>query len=180
MKRRSGVVTRVRQQLLADREWFGSPHFHEYRRPAGVNESLYSYYALPAADDAISVIELYRALRARRFGERERQLVRLLHEELGPLIGRQLASARETSSAQLPPRLRQVLERLLEGDSEKQIARRLGISRPTVHEYVTALYRRFGVHSRGELLARWNRFDRNAVGARAGNVDSPRPRVVAG
>jgi len=41
----------------------------------------------------------------------------------------------------------------MEGDSEKQIAARLGISLPTVHQYVTTLYRRFGVQSRGQLLA---------------------------
>ena len=59
--------------------------------------------------------------------------------------------------ADLPPRLRQTLEGLLGGDSEKQIAHRLGLSRHTVHVYVKALYKRFGVSSRGELLARWVR-----------------------
>ena len=44
---------------------------------------------------------------------------------------------------------------LLDGDSEKQVAIRLGLSLPTVHQYVTALYRKFGVSSRGELLARF-------------------------
>ena len=55
----------------------------------------------------------------------------------------------------LSPRLRQTLERLLAGDSEKQIARHLGLSPHTVHVYVKALYRGFGVSSRGELLARF-------------------------
>ena len=53
----------------------------------------------------------------------------------------------------MPPRLRQSLQCLLEGDSEKQIARKLGISRETAHKNVAALYRRFGVSSRGALLA---------------------------
>jgi DNA-binding NarL/FixJ family response regulator len=53
----------------------------------------------------------------------------------------------------LPPRLRQTLHCLLEGDSEKQVAARLGLSQATTHQYVTALYRRFGVHSRAELMA---------------------------
>jgi DNA-binding CsgD family transcriptional regulator len=35
----------------------------------------------------------------------------------------------------------------------KQVAARLGVSPATAHEYVTALYRRFGVHGRGELPA---------------------------
>jgi DNA-binding NarL/FixJ family response regulator len=47
-----------------------------------------------------------------------------------------------------------VLSRLLAGESEKEAARRLGLSRATVHEYVTDLYAHFGVHTRAELLAR--------------------------
>src|SRR4051812_25654327 len=47
----------------------------------------------------------------------------------------------------LAPRHRQTLERLLAGDSEKQIALKLGVSRNTVHVYVTALYRHFDVNS---------------------------------
>ena len=62
-----------------------------------------------------------------------------------PIIPRQLP--------RLSPRMRQTLERLLAGDSEKQIAARLCLSQPTVHQYVTALHRHFGVSSRGELLA---------------------------
>jgi DNA-binding CsgD family transcriptional regulator len=55
----------------------------------------------------------------------------------------------------LSRRLRQTLDRLLAGDGEKQIAGHLGLSRHTVHVYIKALYRCFGVNSRGELLARF-------------------------
>ena len=55
----------------------------------------------------------------------------------------------------LSPRMRQTLDRLLAGDSEKQIAIHLGLSRHTVHVYVKAIYRGFGVSSRGELLSRF-------------------------
>jgi DNA-binding NarL/FixJ family response regulator len=78
----------------------------------------------------------------------------LFHFELGRLIGRSLTSALDASSESLSPRLRQTLACLLDGDCEKQVATRMGISQPTVHQYVTALYRRYGVHSRAELLAR--------------------------
>ncbi len=53
----------------------------------------------------------------------------------------------------LSRRQEQTLDLLLVGDSEKQIARILQLSQNTVHVYVKALYRRFGVSSRGELLA---------------------------
>ena len=58
-----------------------------------------------------------------------------------------------TSTPLLPPRLRRTLERLLAGESDKEIAQKLGISRHTVHEYAGDLYRRFGVSGRGELMA---------------------------
>lgn len=57
----------------------------------------------------------------------------------------------------LSPRMRQTLDGLLAGDSEKQIAHKLALSKHTVHVYVKALYKGFGVCSRGELLARFIR-----------------------
>jgi DNA-binding NarL/FixJ family response regulator len=57
------------------------------------------------------------------------------------------------AEATLPPRLRNVLQLLLEGLSEKEAAHRLGLKPSTVHGYVKQVYRRFDVSSRGELLA---------------------------
>jgi DNA-binding CsgD family transcriptional regulator len=53
----------------------------------------------------------------------------------------------------LSARLRQTLACLLEGDSEKQVAARLSLSHATTHQYLTALYRHFGVQSRAQLQA---------------------------
>lgn len=55
---------------------------------------------------------------------------------------------------ELSPRQEQTLRHLLGGDSEKQVARKLELSQHTVHVYVKAIYRRFGVSSRAELLAK--------------------------
>ena len=55
----------------------------------------------------------------------------------------------------LSPRMSETLRRLLAGDSEKQIAGHLGVSPHTVHVYVKAIYRRYEVSSRGELLSRF-------------------------
>ena len=61
------------------------------------------------------------------------------------------------AAARLSPRMRQTLERLLAGDSEKEIAARFGRSKHTVHVYVKKLYERFNVCSRGELFAQFVR-----------------------
>ena len=88
-------------------------------------------------------------------------LCRIVGEQLGEGYGDASAAAQPERRALAPravslsPRVRQTLERLLAGDSEKEIAFRLGVSPHTVHVYVKTLYRRFDVCSRGELLARF-------------------------
>jgi DNA-binding NarL/FixJ family response regulator len=52
----------------------------------------------------------------------------------------------------LPERQQQILEQLLRGDGEKQIARHLGLSIHTVHTYIRRLYLRLNVSSRSELF----------------------------
>jgi DNA-binding CsgD family transcriptional regulator len=73
------------------------------------------------------------------------------------MLGEQLIDGKAAlvSGESLSRRQRQTLELLLSGNAEKQIAAHLSISRHTVHVYVKSLYKRFGVSSRGELLARW-------------------------
>jgi len=54
----------------------------------------------------------------------------------------------------LPPRLRRVLELLETGASEKEIADLAGLSYASAHQYVVQIYRRAGVSSRAQLMAR--------------------------
>ena len=146
------LVTRTRRQLLSDGEWYRTVVFNDFLRPTHIDHFLASM-GQGAAEGAISAIHLDRATGDRDFSPREQRLLNFFHDEIGRLIGRALVSATEPSPERLPPRLRQTLACLLEGDSEKQVAARLGLSPTTTHQYVTALYRRFGVRSRAQLLA---------------------------
>jgi DNA-binding CsgD family transcriptional regulator len=92
--------------------------------------------------------------------QHRRQLVADLCRMLGRRISGETSGENEHPVLPQPlpslsPRMRQTLERLLAGDSEKQIASRLGLSRHTVHVYVKAVYKGFAVSSRGELLAKF-------------------------
>jgi DNA-binding CsgD family transcriptional regulator len=149
---RGALVTRTRQQLVSDADWYRSVSFNDYRRVVGVDQCVYSLYALPTSG-TFSLMGLHRSIGDRPFSPREASLLHLFHEELGPLIGAPPADS--TDLARLSPRLRETLYCLLEGDSEKQVANRLDVSVPTVHQYVMALYRKFGVNSRAELMARF-------------------------
>lgn len=99
--------------------------------------------------------------------QRKRRLV----AEFCRLVGEQIGKAAPPGSDALAPRVRQTLERMLAGDSEKQIAAHLRVSPHTVHVYVKSLYRRYDVCSRGELLARFVRPGFAALGA--GPASSP-------
>jgi DNA-binding CsgD family transcriptional regulator len=67
---------------------------------------------------------------------------------------RAAAQVREpTATLSLPPRSADVAIRVCRGQTNKEIAREMGISDQTVKEHVANLCRRFGVHNRTELAA---------------------------
>ena len=112
---------------------------------------------VPGAAAEVTVLGIYRAVGEVPFCARESRMLRIFHNELATKC--QTALSRESGMRRpaLSPRMWQTLERLLQGYSEKQVARLLGIARPTAHQYVTALYRHFGVASRSELMAQFVR-----------------------
>jgi DNA-binding CsgD family transcriptional regulator len=147
-----GTITCTRRDVLADREWYRSISFNEYNKVAGCDHQLNSIHQV-SSGGAITALFLVRAPGERDFSPRERRLMNFFHVELGRLLGGALVSGLERGWPALSPRLRQTLDCLLEGDSEKAVAARLGLSRATVHQYVTMLYRKFGATCRGQLMA---------------------------
>jgi DNA-binding CsgD family transcriptional regulator len=141
-----------REQIISDREWRHSVEFNDFVRRGGIDLGLLSRQPIGRRNRA-NVVVLYPPSGAAPLPERGRRLVHLAQQELGPRLGTALAVAGDPGWSTLPPRWRQALDCLLDGDSEKQAAARLGISRLTLHDYVRGLYRHFGVSSRGELMA---------------------------
>lgn len=112
-----------------------------------------SQFPLPHVG-AVDQLGLHRTNREDVFTRAEHRLVHLMHLELGRLWRKDVLANAKDPTADLPPRLSQTLEELLNGASEKQIALKLELSRHTVHNYVKALHQRFQVSSRGELLSK--------------------------
>jgi DNA-binding CsgD family transcriptional regulator len=161
--------TRSAFHVLDLDQWRRSESFQRYHRRMDMDAGILSMRPLSMCGVRYHhTLSVRRCVGERSFSLRDVRLLDCLHHELAPEIGRRLAPVHEPSASQLSPRLRETLECLLDGLSEKQIADRLGISRTTVHEYVTGLYRRFGVNGRAELMARWIRYgtgrDSNANG----------------
>jgi PAS domain S-box-containing protein len=65
---------------------------------------------------------------------------------------------------ELTPRQREVLDLLMTGLGEKDVAEKLFLSRHTVHNHVKAIYRALGVSSRAELFARFIRHQHLTAG----------------
>jgi DNA-binding CsgD family transcriptional regulator len=123
------------------------------RRIYGGTRFILSQYTLAHAG-AVDQLGLHRLHDDQPFMHADHRLVRMLHVELGRLWRRDVLVRATDPATDLPPRLTQTLHELAGGASEKQIARKLGLSRHTVHNYVKALHQRLGVSSRGELMAR--------------------------
>ena len=88
------------------------------------------------------------------FTDYDRMMLSLMMRAAAPFVDRE-ALRYESALAEhdLTDRQREVLLLLLAGDSEKEVARRIHRSVHTVHTFVKQLYDRFGVSSRGELMA---------------------------
>jgi len=153
---RDSSLTHLRREFVPDRDWYGSPFFQDYLRPLGLNDQVVSVDV--SAPHAVSAI-CWLSYPKRKCTARAARLLNFLHGELTALKRTaKLAPLGGFSLTDLSPRQREILYGLFQGDSEKQLARRLGISRHTVHDYVKRLHRRLGARSRGELLNRCLRF----------------------
>jgi DNA-binding CsgD family transcriptional regulator len=162
--RAPGDVVTLRREDVIDRSWYRSEHFNLMRRPSARGESLYAKLRLP--DGRHLRMGIQREIGDRPFTNREVQLINVFHENLRQLytLPRQVGFALNAMPMpDLPPRLQPVLTQLLQGEGEKQIAVKLGLSRHTIHEYVKVIYRQLGVSSRGELLARFVTSDFTAL-----------------
>ncbi|MEZ6088089.1 MAG: helix-turn-helix transcriptional regulator [Pirellulaceae bacterium] len=152
------VKTIIRQEEISNDQWYGSDHFNSFVRPSNLDARIASFFdPSPETNLPSTGIAIHRPLKDKQFNAREKAIFDLAHRVLLPMLGRQLSSSSEPAPSELSPSLQKVLECVLEGDSEKQIASRLNLKPQTVHQYMKSIYRHFNAHSRAELLAIWVR-----------------------
>ena len=131
--------------------WFASPFYDAYYGRFGTLDA--AWVGFPINSDAESHFGFYSravlaeediallayALRGLKWFHRQVMLTS------GPLIAK----------APLTPTERKVLRLLLTKASEKNIADQLGLAVSTTHQRIVALFRKFGVRSRAELMSLW-------------------------
>ena len=145
-------VTASRDELTDAATYHASATYLQLRRPLDLDDYVVSirFVDVPKRTEAINID---RPHGAEPFGPREVALMKLLHDEIAPLVGVRLATEEHLSRDGLSARLRETLTLLLDGRSEKEVAAAMHIGSRTVHHYVTMLYEHFQVSSRPELLA---------------------------
>lgn len=139
------------REFYSDNEWNNHAFVQELLRPTGLCHPiiLLKQGKTPRQNTGITIFREWGDL---DFGPRETQLLELVCASCNGLI-----DDHASSNHRLPPRTRQVLDRLLAGDSAKQIARHLGVSVHTINDHIKSIYRSYEVASRGELLAKFVR-----------------------
>jgi DNA-binding CsgD family transcriptional regulator len=147
------VVSFSRQDAVADADWYASDCFRRLREPYGVDHTL-SVKVTASSIGRKTVLTMCRAKGAEPFSDREIHLCELCLSEMAWPFTPAL-TFQDPRLGSLAPRQRKVMELLLIGDGEKQVAMKLGLSRHTVHQYVKELYEALKVSSRSELLAEW-------------------------
>ncbi len=156
MREKGAHVTRRRQQIVDDATFLASG-VHAHLAAADIGPFIFSLR--PIDERATSTISIFRRREAPPFSEREVRIVHILLSELPWLHEQGWPADRGVSVPRLSPRLRLVLNLLLDGRTRKQMATSLSLSEYTVAQYQRAVYRHFGVRSHATLLRRFQMGD---------------------
>ena len=145
-------VVRMRDGWIDYEAFRETPHYDLYYRQQGLVDKMGVGFPLNPDAESIFLIDRTRG----RFTERHTALLQMalrgnreFHRRLfldhGLLAG----------GTPLTPLQRRIVQGLLSGLTEKEIALAAGQKPATMHSYVTALYARFGVKGRAALTAFW-------------------------
>jgi DNA-binding CsgD family transcriptional regulator len=157
---------------LSDHEWYNSVYYNEFARHLRLDDRIQITRQI-GDRGLVHSVSFCRATGDPKFDERALQLGSLAIDSMSLLRKWSISSgtvfdaarragavaeetrAIDTDGVELTPKLKEVLELLLQGDSEKQIALKLKRSIHTVHTHVKRLHKAYDVSSRGELFARF-------------------------
>lgn len=145
---------RMRDGWIPYEEFAATEHYQLHYTGLGISDRIWTSFPLNA--DAESVFMIDRMGSAPHFSLAEVKLaatilrgIRGFHRRL--FMDRALL----IGDKPLSPVARRVLQKLLTGMSEKEIAESLGQSVSTTHKYVKTIYARFGVNARAALMSLW-------------------------
>lgn len=156
---RGRLRTVRRADVIPAERWRAHPQ-HEFARAIGFDDEVASMVPIGEGRECLLVVSRAHGDR-RRFGVRERLLLHAVQGALRSFYRRLVEPPTDLAGRprlaglllRLAPRHRVVLDQLLTGRSEKEIAAVLGLSPRTVHKYVEVVFDAAHVSSRAELMA---------------------------
>jgi len=150
----AGTFRANRLRDIVDPDWFESHYYRAHYRLLGKADAV--WVAFPVNTDAESYFGIFRALDTPHFTEDERDVIAYALRGI-KWFHRQIMLSHGLLVAETPltPAERRVLHLLLTGLPEKQIAAELDRSYHTVHDSITAIFRKFGVNNRAALMSLW-------------------------
>ncbi len=146
-------LTVRRADVVGNKAWYRSRLHDGLHRQSGLDDIMMSVRYHDGAADGAGCLIFKRAAGDPPFAVEDRELLHLFHTESDWIFRKDRRPPPDLADG-LTRRERETLAVLLTGASEKQAAARLGVSPHTVHDYVKRLYRKLGVTSRAELMAR--------------------------
>ena len=130
-------------------------NFMDLKQSGRLRDGVVSFFRTGPDGDRIIGVGMHRFGDARDLTRREVALAMFAISEVRDLVARGHLVLAPVPPAELPPRLRQILDRLLAGSTPKRIAHELDLSLWTVREHIQRLYKFFGVSGREGLTARF-------------------------
>jgi hypothetical protein len=146
------VIGEGMRQHLTDAEWYDHPVYEWIHERMRVTDIMPLMFRRSNGQD-VTAWSLHRLDGCRPFSPREIQLGRLFVAEMLYLYETNRLEPVASRECELPPRLKEVLSRLLKAEPPKRIAFEMNISVHTVRDHIKRIYKRFGVSSQAELLA---------------------------
>jgi DNA-binding CsgD family transcriptional regulator len=151
------MAARRISDVASDRQFRALALYRDFYRPHGVDHQL--VVSVPAPDGGMISVALNR--QRRDFSDPQRELIDLLRPHLRQaaaittLLGQPVPGVPRSADGQplLTARQTRILQLVAAGQSDRAVARALGISVRTVQTHLQHVYRTLGVSSRTEALA---------------------------
>lgn len=146
-------VHRMRDGWIPFAKFRQSEHYRLHYTELGLTDRIWCSFPLNANTESIFLID---RTRPKHFTKNDALLVgtilrgiRGLHRHL--FLSRRLHIAEKP----LSPVCQRIVQQLLSGQSEKEIALSMGQAHSTTHKHIATIYALFGVKSRAALMALW-------------------------
>jgi DNA-binding CsgD family transcriptional regulator len=151
---RTGSFRVLRLRDLVDESWFESDFYREYYESTGMCDAMYTI--IPVNEHAESLVSLFRDRSLPAFSAEDVEAAsyalrgtRWFHQRVLLSQGLVLAKSPLTSTET------RVVRELLQGDIERAVSIKLGLSYHSAREHIANIYKKFGINSRAELMALW-------------------------